>query len=284
MIRQHFYSVTARQGKPFLSRSPWRHIVVIVLAAVWGAGSGLADSSSLPDLRDLTLTNWDCLHKPEGAARDAAHVSRNRMKNRDWVAVTGTNVPQWDYAQFIDHARAFDVELGARFRTNLTHEAESKLASIENRVVSLKGWMVLTYPGPPESCNCNSAEFHDWHIEVVQTPLNHAPTIGDPTAIICEITPRTEAALYRAGVRVQKLAEFMDLGKPPNIVTHATGSAPHQVRITGYLMWDDQHNVSGTDVGPTIERGGNGQYRHPWRVTAWEIHPILQIEDLGPAK
>jgi hypothetical protein len=275
--------VTARQGKLFLPRFAWRRTLAVVLAVAWLAGSCRADSLSLPDLRDLSLTNWDCLNKPEGAAHDAAHVSRNRMKNRDWIAVTATNIPQWDYAQFVEHAHAFDAELGATFRSSLTHEAAARLASIESRVVSVTGWMVLTYPGPPESCNCNSAEYHDWHIELLPRPLDHAPTIGDPTAIICEVTPRTEAPLYRAGVRLQKLAEFMNLGRPPNIVARPTGSPPHKVRITGYLMWDDQHNVAGADIGPTIERGGRGEYHHPWRVTAWEIHPILKIEDLGVA-
>ena len=49
-------------------------------------------------------------------------------------------------------------------------------------------------------------------------------------------------------------------------------------------MWDDQHTDPGKDVGPTIENGGCGEYFHPWRSTAWEVHPILKIEDLGPAE
>jgi hypothetical protein len=118
----------------------------------------------------------------------------------------------------------------------------------------------------------------------VPKPFDHAPHIGDPTAIICEVTPRTEAPLYKAGIRVRNLAAYMNLGKPPNIKAHATGSAPHKVRITGYLMWDDEHAVADKDIGPTIEKGGHGEYHHPWRATAWEIHPILKIEDLGAAK
>ena len=76
----------------------------------------------------------------------------------------------------------------------------------------------------------------------------------------------------------------MNQGKQPNIVPHVTGSKPHKVKITGYLMWDDQHTDPGKDVGPTIESGGCGEYFHPWRATAWEVHPILKIEDLGPAE
>jgi hypothetical protein len=76
----------------------------------------------------------------------------------------------------------------------------------------------------------------------------------------------------------------MNLGKSPNIVAHPTGTAPHKVRVTGCLLWDDQHNEPDKDIGATVARGGNGDYHHPWRATAWEIHPILKIEDLGAAK
>jgi hypothetical protein len=145
----------------------------------------------------------------------------------------------------------------------------------------------VTYPGPPESCNCGSTNFHDWHVELTATPLDHAPHVGDPTPIICEVTPRVESHLYQSGVRLQALAEFIRLGKEPEIKDLATGSKPHKVRVTGYLFWDDYHNHEDEDnqrhveIGPTIRGGGNGRLYYPWRQTAWEIHPILKIEDLG---
>jgi hypothetical protein len=255
-------------------------VTVLGLASI-----SLADNAALPDLRPLDLRGWGCLTNTGGTAHSPDHIWVNRMKNRDWTAVTATNIAQWDYDEFVAHARAFDAELGAvAHRSNLTAEARVKLQTIETQIVAVTGWMVLTYPGPPESCNCGSAEYHDWHIEIVPKPLDHAPRIGDPTAVICEITPRTEEPMYEAGIHLQRLAEFMNQGRQPNIVPHVTGSKPHRVRITGYLMWDDQHTDPGKDVGPTIENGGCGEYHHPWRVTAWEIHPILKIEDLGPAE
>jgi hypothetical protein len=275
MTRRHFYSLTYRQSKAI------RRAFAIVLAALWLASASFADSVTLPDLRDLSLTNWNCLTQREGAPKNPAGAARNRMKNRDWIAVASSNVPAWSYSQFVDHALSLDAEINATHRSNLTAEAQARLATVETQIVSVTGWMVLTYPGPPESCNCNSAEFHDWHIELLPKPLDHAPKIGDTTAMICEVTPRTEAALYRAGIRMQKLAEFMNIGKTPQIVARPTGALPHKVRITGYLMWDDEHNLPDKDIGTKIERGGDGEYHHPWRATAWEIHPILKIEDLG---
>jgi hypothetical protein len=280
MKQQHFYAGDNQQGKEIRRLA----IAAVTIIAVALCCRPLFAEEPLPDLRDLSLKGWDCLAKREGTPYDAAGAARNRMKNRDWIAVTATNIPQWDYAQFVEHTHAFDAELGeVKARAALTPEATAKLAAIETQVVSVTGWLVLTYPGPPESCNCDSAEYHDWHIELVPKPLDHAPRIGDPTALICEVTPRVESAIYKSGVRLVKLAEFMNLGKPPNIVAHPTGTAPHKVRITGYLMWDDQHNEPDKDFGATIARGGSGEYHHPWRETAWEVHPLLKIEDLGTA-
>ena len=50
--------------------------------------------------------------------------------------------------------------------------------------------------------------------------------------------------------------------------------------MTGYLMWDDEHNGS-ADVGSTIQWFSKNGFHHPWRSTAWEIHPVVKVEDLG---
>src|SRR2546426_3413937 len=142
MTRHHFYSLTYRQGKAI------RLALAIALAALWLANVSLADSLSLPDLRDLSLTNWNCLTQREGNPKNPAGAARNRMKNRDWIAVPAPNTPQWDYAQFVSQAQALTAEVGATHRSNLTAEAQAKLAMIETQIVSVTGWMVLTYPGP----------------------------------------------------------------------------------------------------------------------------------------
>jgi hypothetical protein len=52
--------------------------------------------------------------------------------------------------------------------------------------------------------------------------------------------------------------------------------------VTGFLLWDDEHNKRDADIGSTIGWFSSEGYHHPWRRTAWEIHPVLKVEDLGP--
>jgi hypothetical protein len=143
--------------------------------------------------------------------------------------------------------------------------------------VSLTGWLVLAYAGPPETTNCGDETFHDWHLEICEKPSDHAPQVGDPTPIICEITPRTERIIYRDGARIQSIAGFFRL---QDTSYRATGHPAQKVRVTGYLLWDDQHNSS-AEVGSTIQRLGRNGLHQPWRSTAWEIHPVMKIEVIG---
>jgi hypothetical protein len=154
---------------------------------------------------------------------------------------------------------------------------KQQLDVLEKQLVSLTGWLVLAYPGPPESTNCGDADFHDWHMELFEKPADHGPRVGDPTPIICEITPRTQRGIYRDGVRLQSLMAFF---RPPDVTYVSTGHPARQIRVTGYLLWDDEHNGT-ADVGTRIQDVSANKYHHPWRSTAWEIHPVVKIETVG---
>jgi hypothetical protein len=91
-----------------------------------------------------------------------------------------------------------------------------------------------------------------------------------------EITPRTEQRIYRDGIRIQSLAGFFRL---PDVSYQATTHKAKKVRGTGYLLWDDDHNGS-ADVGSTVQYFSKNGFHHPWRSTAWEIHPVMKIEVL----
>ena len=228
------------------------------------------------DLIDVDLAGWDCLNRLEGTAKTPDGIERNRMKNRSAVDLSGMRPEAMDTAAFLKHLADFDAKTKSKHRTELNPAQKQQLDSLERQVIALTGWLGLAYAGPPETTNCGSTDFHDWHLELSAQPADHPPQIGDPTPIICEITPRTQRAIYRDNIRLQALAGFF---RRPDLTYEPTGHEPRQIRITGYLLWDDEHNGA-ADIGSKIQSGGANKYHRPWRSTAWEIHPVMKIESL----
>jgi len=228
------------------------------------------------ELRDLDVASWECVNQSEGTAQSEDGIERNRLKNRWPVDLSAFPLESLDTAGFLKKVRKYDSCIQSERRGELTAAEKDQLDSYENQIVSLTGWLVLAYAGPPETTNCGSAIFHDWHLEIFEKPSGHAPRVGDPTPIICEITPRTERAIYRDNMRIQSLAGFFRL---QDTSYQATGHKAYKIRVTGYLMWDDEHNGS-ADVGSTIQYIGSNGFHHPWRATAWEIHPVMKIETI----
>ena len=231
------------------------------------------------ELKEIDLKNWDCRDRPEGAAKTPDGVERNGLKNRSGVELAGIKPVVLETASFLQHVAGFEAQAKNMRRKDLSATQKRQLEPQEKQIVSFEGYLVLAYAGPPESTNCGSMDFHDWHLEIFEKPLDHAPQIGDPTPIICEITPRTQSAIFRDNVRIQMLAGFI---RAPDMTIEPTGHAARKVRVTGYLFWDDEHNGS-ADVGTTIRTIGANKYHQPWRSTAWEIHPAIKIEALDEA-
>lgn len=224
------------------------------------------------ELKEIDLKSWEC--PPEGTAKNLDGAERNRLKNRPASDLAGLKLKVMDTTSFLQYVAAFDAQTKATRRKDLSAELRRQLEPLEKQIVSLEGYLVLAYAGPPESTNCASMDFHDWHLELFEKPHDHAPQIGDPTPIICEITPHTQNALFRDNVRMQSLAGFI---RAPDMTIEPTGHPARRVRVTGYLLWDDEHNGR-ADVGPTILSFAANRYHNPWRSTAWEIHPVIKIE------
>ncbi len=232
------------------------------------------------DLKAYDVEHWPCLHQPEGSARTPDGQERNRLKNR--FAPEGpvhvdldTNV-----ASFLKHVADFEAMARNARRKDITVAQRQKITPLEKQIISVTGYIQLAYSGPPETTNCGSGDFHDWHLEVLDKPVDHPPQAGDATPIVCEITPRTQNALYRDGVRIQELAAFF---RKPDLSYEATGHPPVQVKLTGYLLWDDEHNGS-ADVGETIVTAPPLKFHNPWREAAWELHPVFKIERADGSK
>jgi hypothetical protein len=227
------------------------------------------------DLKEIDLTAWNCLNRPAGIGRNPQTAERNRLKNRFAGDLSKVAVTSFDTSSFLKHFADFDAQTKSKRRKDLNADGKRRLEILEAPLVSLTGYLVLAYAGPTESTNCGSLDFHDWHLEIFDEPLNHPPQPGDPTPIICEITPRTQNAIYRAGIRVQELAAFF---RRADLAYESTGHKAQKVRVTGYLLWDDEHNDNTKDVGTTIRSIARNKYHNPWRATAWEIHPVIRME------
>jgi hypothetical protein len=238
-----------------------------------------SDISEDRELKEIDLSAWDCLDHPEGSATTPDGVERNKLKNRSVIDLAGLHIQQLDTRSFLRKFAPFETRTKGMRRKDLSAALRPQLDPLEEKIVSFTGYLVLAYAGPPESTNCGNTDFHDWHLELFQKPLDHAPKIGDPTPIICEITPRTQNAIFRDHIRMQALAGFI---RAPDFTIEPTGHAARKVRVTGYLLWDDEHNGS-ADVGRTIRSVGANKYHHPWRSTPWEIHPVIKIEALDAA-
>jgi hypothetical protein len=247
---------------------------VIALAGIVGAGQQISEDR---ELRELDLTEWNCANRPEGSGRSPDTAERNRLKNRFAADLSGLNLKSFDVAGFLKHVAEFDAETKGKRRKDLSPEEKRRLEILEAPIASLTAYLVLAYAGPPETTNCGSVDFHDWHLEMFDDPPDHPPQPGDPTPVIAEIAPRTQNAIYRDGIRIQELAAFF---RRPDVTYESTGHKAQKVRLTGYLMWDDEHNDNTKDVGATIRSIARNRYHNPWRATAWEIHPVIKIERL----
>ena len=261
----------------------FRALGVVVVAPIvsWSVSAFAARPAISEDreLKEIDLAIWDCRDRLEGSAKTGDGLERNRLKNRSAADLTGIQPRSLDFNSFLQQVAAFDSEMKGKRRKDLNAAQRQQLDALEKQIVSVTGYLVLAYAGPPETTNCGSTDFHDWHLELFDQPLDHAPGIGDPTPIVCEITPRNQNAFFRANVRVQALAAFI---RAPDLTIEPTGHAARKIRVTGYLLWDDEHNGA-ADIGTAIEKVGANKYHNPWRRTAWEIHPAIKIEVLDEA-
>jgi len=249
---------------------------VFMSVGAFAAGPGISEDR---ELNEIDLNAWDCRDHSEGSAKTADAFERNKLKNRSAIDLSGLKFPQFDTRSFLQKFAAFERQTKGMRRKDLRAALRPQLDPLEKEIISFTGYLVLAYAGPPESTNCGNPDFHDWHLELFEKPLDHAPQIGDPTPIICEITPRTQNAIFRDNIRMQALAGFI---RAPDLTIEPTGHAARKVRVTGYLLWDDEHNGS-ADVGRTIRFFGANKYHQPWRSTAWEVHPVIKIEALDAA-
>jgi hypothetical protein len=130
----------------------------------------------------------------------------------------------------------------------------------DQRAGTLTGFVVSVQVGGVETCNCKTtrAAYRDTHIALAVSENATAPT----KLVHVEVTPR---------IRLQKAAQGIDWS------TAALGQrlAGKWVTVRGWLLFDFMHMNESENTAP--RHAGN------WRGTAWEIHPVTDIQVLpGP--
>ena len=117
------------------------------------------------------------------------------------------------------------------------------------------GFVLDMKPGGGETCNCGKTDpaHLDTHIELV---LHSTDTAGTQSVVV-EMTPRLRAIMGAKGadwstktLRKQFLHKW--------------------VKVRGWMTFDSQHANAAENTNP----GGANN----WRATAWEIHPVTDIQ------
>lgn len=123
---------------------------------------------------------------------------------------------------------------------------------------TIDGYVDAVYVGGVESANCDavSPADRDTHIEISLDPQHARPD----QRVIIEVTPR-----WRRMVANQ--------GKDWSTAALAAALTRHRIRVTGWMMFDYDHAPESLN---TKKHG-----KRIWRATAWEVHPVTEIQVLA---
>ena len=119
----------------------------------------------------------------------------------------------------------------------------------------ITGFVLEVKPGGKETCNCGKTDpIHtDTHIELV---LNSTDTLGTQSVVV-EVTPRMRAIMEANG------ADW-------STKTLRTQFRHKWAKVSGWMTFDSQH----ANAAENTNSGGANN----WRSTAWEIHPVTDIQ------
>jgi hypothetical protein len=173
---------------------------------------------------------------------DGGDPALNNLKNR-------TEMPDSFTTEHLDDLITSLPEpagIARHKRATWPADALSAVGTEEKRAVQITGFLLAAKHEGPESCNCHSDEFRDYHVWVGNTADEDRSG-----AMVVEIAPRVGSTHPSWGTKIVGLAK-----------TRA------KVRISGWLMLDQEHPEQ---IGKT-------------RATLWEIHPVMNIETFTGGK
>ena len=115
------------------------------------------------------------------------------------------------------------------------------------------GYVYEVKNGGAETCNCKDPNVKDTHIEILLDPMQNEKMYR----VVAEITPRMRKLMLAKGIDWStKTLRDKILGR--------------WVKFEGWLFFDEEHANAAENTAPGRERN--------WRATAWEIHPITNME------
>jgi hypothetical protein len=117
------------------------------------------------------------------------------------------------------------------------------------------GFVMDVTPGGGETCNCGKtdAAHIDTHIELVL----HSTDTARTQSVVVEVTPRLRAIMGASGTDW-------------SAKTLKKQFRQKWVKVRGWMTFDSQHAGVAENTNP----GGASN----WRATAWEIHPVTDMQ------
>ena len=169
---------------------------------------------------------------PSGSGGDPAlNTLKNRIDEGAWASTTISEVLGLPWPVGIENQP----------RSRWSRGDAASVAQYEGAPVQVEGYLLSAKKMSPESCNCRSVEYVDYHLWIADDANK-----GREQSIVIEVSPRVGVHHPEWTLaRLQKLARDRE-----------------RVRVSGWLLMDPEHP---DQIGKT-------------RGTIWEIHPVMQIE------
>ena len=238
----------ARLFRPIVSiielmNPPSRRIAVILVITLFAISSGFAAGTRNSfNPRQFSTGNFKGCppqgHDPNGRSDPDLSV----LKNRDIAPTTARPYTVTSLVNQLPTTLPRGTFNDPRPRSGWTSQQKDLAARSESRAVIVTGYLVNVIREKAEGCNCESTKYVDHHLWLAPTP--NSPI---SQAMVVEVSPR----LWPRQPKWSKTATFQSLV-----------DAKSKVRVTGWLMWDQEHR----------EQLGKR------RKTLWEVHPIHQIQ------
>lgn len=141
----------------------------------------------------------------------------------------------------------------------------------EGQVASLIGYLYyarLGGKGETVNCQLNDPDEIDYHIEI-----GFDPSLASKILNRQKLSTDEHAALEPTSVIVEMTPHYRERWEPEWTLDALKSVLGRQVRVTGQLLIDNEHNAGNATCGAL----------HPdtskcWRFSAWELHPVTRFE------